>query len=115
MDALIRKLNELAREGNLRKRIQEANEEIKYYPIGSKKPIILRHVPGGYGRDWQVVSNTEYVKTFETAQEAKTEFAKKLQNELVRQKADLRDFMEEQNRKKEEILEILKQVKTWEG
>ena len=115
MDDLIRKLNELTRECNSKRYIHEANEEIIYYPIGSKQPIILRHVSGGYKGGWQVVSNTGYVKVFETAQEAKNEFAKKLQNELVRQKADLRDFMKEQNRKKEEILEILKQVKTWEG
>ena len=113
MDDLIRKLNELTREYNSKRYIHEANEGIEYYPIGSKQPIILRHVSGGYKGDWQVVSNTGYIKTFETAQEAKTEFAKKLQNELVRQKADLRDFMEEQNRKREEILEVLKRVKTW--
>lgn len=113
MDDLIRKLNELTREYNSKRYIHEANEGIKYYPIGSKQPIILRYAPNDYRGDWQVVSSNGYIKTFETAQEAKNEFAKKLQNELVRQKVDLRDFIAEQNRKKEEILEVLKRVKTW--
>lgn len=98
----------------LNKMVNNNGVILKYQPPDNRKPIILRHRSGVAGGEWEVVDSNDFIKGFYTKKEAGKFFAEKLKREVVNLRVNLKNYMAEQNKLQEDILEMLKEIRTWE-
>ena len=87
---------------------------LEYQPQDKRNPIILRYTSGSRGSAWEVIDSSNFVKGFPSKKEAGKFFAEKLKREVVNLRVNLKNYIAEQNKLQEDILEMLKEIRTWE-